>query len=446
MTKQQIYQIIHNPKWIKLLTFAFTALLGFRLFYFVHTHTANVLYMDQWDIYRGLFQDFNLWEAFRLQHGSHRQGIGALLSYGLAHLTGLSSFWEAHTMVSISILNSALAVWLLRKLIGHWHVAFALIPFLFINISSYEVYLGAPNPAHGLLPQTLALLIAACHFLKNNYLKTALLSVLLFLIMHTGYGYFMVFFYALFAFAELLSNIKQKKHLFLSSTFFVIIAAILGCFFINYATPMSTEEKQSIGLHYLWKLPAFATGLFSRTLGASRVNFVMLPAALVLGSLIFFSVRDYFSLLLNKKLITKERKILLILAGFSLLFTFAASFGRAPGGIGASISSRYIPFITLGLLAFMAYWIQSKHKWSLKVLFAFSIFFSIQELRPRGRDAKSAQEFYQGKLDFKNCYLQSEDFDKCNNQVDFYIYPPKISGRIPPRLDFLKERDWSLFK
>jgi hypothetical protein len=313
---------------------------------------------------------------------------------------------------------------------------------MILNLSQYEVFAGAPNPAHGVIPQFLILLILNTFFIRSNLRKTISFGALIFCVMHTGYGYFAVF----SALIMLLMSLIKPKFSFsaLRKTdlvFLLLIILIMIVYYIPYSKPMDEAESQNVGLSYLWKLPFFAAGIVSRGLGASRVNFILVPC---LGILVYMAL--VFMKKWKSSWQTPKDRALLYLMLTCFLFLAGASWGRAPGGMGYSITSRYVPYVTLFLLAF--YWVLrgagGRPKLQIRALWIFTLFFSFQEFRPRGRDQRVATEYFENKKLFLECYKERKDFNYCNDNV-YSIYPSKISSHIPGRLKLMEEEGWAFF-
>src|SRR5215813_15241915 len=73
-----------RPQWQLVAVLAAFAALSARLFTLISRYAVNVFFMDQWDFNEAtLFEKHSLWEMFRWQHGPHRQGLGALLSFSV---------------------------------------------------------------------------------------------------------------------------------------------------------------------------------------------------------------------------------------------------------------------------------------------------------------------------------------------------------------------------
>jgi hypothetical protein len=59
-----------------------------RLVGFVQANAVDLLYEDQWDFLRPLFEGRGPWSCFFYQHGPHRQGLGGLVDWYLFNATG----------------------------------------------------------------------------------------------------------------------------------------------------------------------------------------------------------------------------------------------------------------------------------------------------------------------------------------------------------------------
>jgi hypothetical protein len=62
-----------------------------QLFGKLDRHAVNILFSDQWATYGPLFDDYNAWQAFTMQFGPPRLGLGEFVAEAVAHLTA----WDA---------------------------------------------------------------------------------------------------------------------------------------------------------------------------------------------------------------------------------------------------------------------------------------------------------------------------------------------------------------
>src|SRR5438067_904303 len=88
-------QRIEPPHKYVFLIVAF-AVACFKIFRLVYLYAVNVFVADQWDFNNGtLFQRHSILQAFRWQHGPHRQGLGAILQLLFEPLIRWNSRYEA---------------------------------------------------------------------------------------------------------------------------------------------------------------------------------------------------------------------------------------------------------------------------------------------------------------------------------------------------------------
>ena len=121
--------------WIVALVF-FT--MTVRLALFLDRYGVNLVYLDQWDFWNGLFDGTDAWTLFRWQHGLQRQGLGNLISAVVLSHTGWNSKAEAGASAAAMVLAGLAALWLVKRLNGRvrlWDIA---VPLLFLTTMNVE--------------------------------------------------------------------------------------------------------------------------------------------------------------------------------------------------------------------------------------------------------------------------------------------------------------------
>lgn len=122
--------------WILSLVFLATIALAARLLTLISRYAANVFFMDQWDFNDAtLFQPHSLWEMFRWQHGPHRQGLGAVISFLIEPHFHWNSRCESFLAGAMVILAALCALWLKQRLFGALTVFDVCIPVIFLSTS-----------------------------------------------------------------------------------------------------------------------------------------------------------------------------------------------------------------------------------------------------------------------------------------------------------------------
>jgi hypothetical protein len=147
---------------------------------------------DQWDFNDPiLFYPQPLWQAFRYQHGPHRQGLEALAGLLIGRLSHWNTRADAFGIGIIVVLASLCALWLKRRLFGSLGHTDVIIPMLFFTRVQWETFLGTTNPAHGSLLLLLIVLYCLSWTNRRDIAKYPLIVIFNFLAVYTGFGLFL---------------------------------------------------------------------------------------------------------------------------------------------------------------------------------------------------------------------------------------------------------------
>src|SRR5499425_2660591 len=148
--------------WSLALVLSAAAALSARLLLLISRYAANVFFMDQWDFNDAtLFERHSLWEMFRWQHGPHRQGLGALLSYFIEPHFAWSGRSDSFMAGAVVIVAATSALLLKRRLFGSISAWDICIPLIFLTPLQYEALFITANLTQGPIPLLLILLYCA---------------------------------------------------------------------------------------------------------------------------------------------------------------------------------------------------------------------------------------------------------------------------------------------
>lgn len=136
----------------------FSLIVVARWWYYVNRYSVNILFWDQWDFYNAFFENKNLWEIFRWQHGPHRQGIGFIITRVVASLSGWDTRVEAFTIAGVVCLAMITALALRARFKPRLFWADVAIPLIFLTPIQFELFAGTPNLSHGSVPLLLFML------------------------------------------------------------------------------------------------------------------------------------------------------------------------------------------------------------------------------------------------------------------------------------------------
>jgi len=76
----------------------------------VDRNAVNILFLDQWDYLRALFENRGVWAFFNAQHGPHREGLAVLVTTIIYRVTAWNVRAEAFAIVVVMVIASLAAL------------------------------------------------------------------------------------------------------------------------------------------------------------------------------------------------------------------------------------------------------------------------------------------------------------------------------------------------
>ena len=435
-----------RSQWQLVAVLAAFAALSARLFTLISHYAVNVFFMDQWDFNEAtLFQRHSLWEMFRWQHGPHRQGLGALLSYWIEPHFRWSSRADAFMAGAIVVLAAALALYLKYKLFGELGIFDACIPLIFLTPLQYEALLITANLTQGPLPLLLLLAYCGAWTISSAGWRYGFILFLNFLAIHTGYCFFLGLVTPIALGLDFYAEPRQsqnRKWGFLIAE--LASLASLGVFFLHYRFTTEVDCSPNLLLKPLDYLE-FLVLLFAGVFGIKGTGFLPLlvggtAGAAVLAAFVSSFRQSFHPCAKNR---CRARSIA-VLTGFCLLFSVSTAYGRSCLGAEVAQISRYVIWMEPGFLG-LYFFLGSRPK-SLFGLTALSVFAAALLLTvPLRKDDTKILEFVSAaKRNWKACYLKFEDIRGCNHAVGYGVYP-NLDRNLKGKLDFLKQTKQNLY-
>ena len=139
-------------------------------------------------------------------------------------------------------------------------------------------------------------------------------------------------------------------------------------------------------------------------------------------------------------------RIVTILLGYSLLFGLGTAIGRVQIGAYGAGSSRYYPYVTIGILGLYFHLLTLRRtaprKWGVTILLLGAVVAGLHLTR---LDEFTMSQISNGKRVWRECYLQTEDIARCDKATKFPICPPQEAAKLKERLDYLKRNKLNLY-
>ena len=424
-------------------------LLAARLFVLISHDAVNILFWDPWDFDDAtLFQQHSVWQMFRWQHGWHRQGLGALLQKLVEphiHWNGRS---EAFLVGALFVVASVLALLLKVRLYGSVGYSDVVVPLLFLNPLQYETLVWSPNPSQGALPLLLVILYGFCWLIRTNHRKYTCILIVNFFLIYTGFGIFIGPVTPVLLALDYYANTRHlpTRYQWGTAAAVAISIASLASFFVGYRFTMGVDCPAPAP-----KNP-FAYILFIALMFAHAGGFraLSLPLATLLGSVVLLSFLVALTIT-TKGLFPRasdrwprDAAIATLLA-YSGIFCLNASYARMCLGLVAAETSRYTPYVILGLFGLYLYALSNRRP-DDRVLLILVLVFAVFGACPLNRsDALNNDLFNRGKRAWRECYLARHDINECNAVTHFQIYPHPEATHLQEKLDFLERNRLNLY-
>jgi hypothetical protein len=369
----------------------------------------------------------------------------------LAGLTHWNTRAEALAIVGIVSVATLLAVYLKRQLFGSLAFTDVMIPFLFLSRSQHEMLVGASNLSHGPFPLLLTMLVCLAWIQADRLIRYGLVLLVNFLMIFTGFGLFMGLITPPLLAFDCYCGMRAKQKGALTGGILACVIALLSLasFFIGYVfAPPLPADCSRLPCGNVLAYPWYASLMFANVFGlkaqggvsSSVVGIALL--ACVVGVLI------HHLRLMSRREGGTERtsRIVAILLGYSLLFGLGTAIGRVHLGVNTADSSRYYPYVAIGILGLYFHLLTLRRtairKWGVTVLLAGAVVAGLHLTRT---DEDTISRISNGKREWRSCYLRTENIEGCNRAAGFIIYPRPEATDLKGKLDYLKRNRLNLY-
>lgn len=414
----------------------------FRLIAVVNRYSVNMIFWDQWDFYTPLFNRASLWRIFTWEHAPIREGIGLVLDKFVLDATRWNTRAEALFMVGILVLAAMAALLLKQKLYCRLGYSDVVIPCLFLTFAQLEILIGEENPSYSVFPELLLILYCLAWTISKPILRYASVLLLNFLLIFTGFGFFMGLVTIGILLLDLRREFRASGSLRLSAVALVLAIVSQASFFYRYQ--WSTEITCPIFGAHFWQYPWFM-GLMMAYFFGLRTT---VAASILGGSLALIAVAvlawHLWRLWRDRGWSPIDVTVVILLA-YTLLFQANTALGRVCLGLPwAAQFSRYMGLLVPAFLAIYLHvltWRANRIRTAAQIVFALALVPSTL-LIPAGY---SPQTVHDGKAAWRACILQTGQIDYCDRTTSFPVYPFPRKTHLLEKLQFLQQNQLNLY-
>jgi hypothetical protein len=425
-------------------------LLATRLFVLISRDAVNILFWDPWDLDDAtLFQQHSVWQMFRWQHGWHRQGLGALMQKVVEPYIHWNGRSEAFLLGALFVVVSVLALLLKVRLYRGVCYSDLVVPLLFLSPLQYETLVWSPNPSQGALPLLLAILYSFCWLIRTYHWKYTCILIVNFFLIYSGFGIFIGPVTPVLLALDYYANTRHlpTRYQWGTAAALAISIASFASFFIGYRFTMGVDCPAPAPKNPL-AYPPFITLMFAHAGGFRALS---LPLASLVGSVALLLFLAGLTIT-TKRLFTRASDqwprdaVIAALLAYSGIFCLNASYARMCLGLAAAYTSRYTPYVILGLFGVYLYALSNRRP-AVRVKFILVLaVFAVSGACPLNRsDAFNNDLFNRGKRAWRECYLARHNIYECNAVTHFQIHPHPEATHLQDKLDFLERNHLNLY-
>lgn len=419
---------------------------AWRLFAIANRYGVDVPFFDQWGYYDAFFKAHSIWEIFAWQHGPHRQGIGFFLTWLINWATHWDQRAQSFLICGTACITALVALGIKKRVAGTLRWYDVILPLIILSPQQWEAVIGTPNVSHGAMPLLLILLSCAAWTIAKLPLRYASVLILDFLATFTGFGIFMGLVTPFLLLLALLQawRRRDRHHVMLAGGAIVAAMAILAVFRVGYVFAPGVSNYRFPDPN--WHLyPAFVGMQFTMLCGIHQASALNAYTGLALAGAAALTCSFLAWATITRPAEQPGRRIALLLLAFTLLFSINAAIGRLCLGLEAATNSRYFPLMAPALISACFLLTEISHPKSRNLatalLLAIVLFASIPQ-----RQVKEMLWYHDGKSAWVDAYRRTGNVVQADKAASFVIYPNHRKKNIEPRLQWLRDRQLSLFR
>ena len=319
------------------------SILALRLFWFTDHYAVDLFFYDQWSYLTSSIYPHSLIEGFFTPIGPHRIGLGYLFFKSILVLGDYNNRWISMLVVVMMVANASLFSIIKTHLVGKLQLSDIYVPLIFFNLHQYAVIIKNPNISIHQLPFAFLMLLLLLFSRGMSPKKFLWLMPAVPLMSFTGNGFFVTIALLCFSVIMALKSGDLKKWWWGMSAI-ALISTLVYLATANYSAMDCGQSLTASAGYYFTFLSGMTLNGLLISQSASVLKVVMFVVLVIFGTWIACGR------IINSK--TEKSLAPLILLLYSLLFIAATTLGRWCYGLGITDSSRYIPHIGMGFLAF----------------------------------------------------------------------------------------------
>jgi hypothetical protein len=383
--------------------------------WYIHTYSPSIVIGDRLNLLAPIYSGATLFEGFFHQHGSHFLGITHLITSLATVVLGKTP----NTDLWASVVNLAITVILLvalRKKLSPSPLSWKDVPLLLIPLSLAPAHSFFLFPhVHWMLP-AFSLGLTLTWFISAPLKRTIIQCILIFCAAFSGYAFLCIPAFLIFD-AFLILRRKPLQIISLETGAKFAVTVITGfVFYMKYVVALTGKSKTDsidMNISYFIQILKNSLGMAWSQKGAFLFPFMI--TAIIAAIIILFWRKP-------RKPLFKMLPIYYLFAVW-VSFVFVIALARSGEDPMSGLSARYYSTLLLLPISVFLMWRTSMKNTAAELIWVLiAVLIYLTPYKPSLSDGA----FFQEKIiSFDDCYRESKDVVKCNDEAGYAILQPQ---------------------
>jgi hypothetical protein len=435
------------------------ALLYVNWLFAIARFQPNVMFMDQWDFLRPLFDGEGSWKLFVQQQGPVREGLGLVVTGWILKATSWDVRYDSVWVVTVLLVATVLALRLKWKMTGTLRLGDAWIALFGLSLGQFETVVIVSHVSHSVLPLALILLAANLWLDKRSGVRYLGAGITALTLTFTAFGLFASGMIAVLLGARIIRHVLDREYR--AAVPAIAASAVITAGWLLFSRGYVFEPSVS-NFRFPWSPWTDYVHFIVVMLNLPTAQVGAGPRHYLLGTALMLVIATGavgIARVWMKRRPTLNEDVLLLLIGSGLLFVITTAIGRVSLGTLAGFSSRYLSLMfTLWLAVYLVAATSYRRMLPLATICVWSLVvlpYTSMYQRPLadwpgtvgvGRwQIDTMMHFGTNKAEWARVYLATGRWESAQAAVLQPLHPNPGASRFDEKLRFLRERRLSFF-
>jgi hypothetical protein len=324
------------------------------------------------------------------------------------------------------------------------------VPLIILTPAQYQMYAGAPNLSHSAMPLLLLMLYVFAWAALSGTWRLVTILILNFLLIYSGFGFFAGLITPFLFGTEIVRAYRShnQKDILLALACVIISVLSLLSFFTGYRYDPGVNSFW-FPINEWWLYPLYMSLMIANFCGIKGISIISYTVGFfIIFLMIILAIYHWMRSLKGGISPTESRidSVIAFLITFTLLFCAGTAIGRISSGLITAQFSRYITLMIPGFFGIYLWMVTRPAGMMRKFLLTAAVVCLIAATFPlREVDREYLKASLQGKSDWKNLYLLTEDSEMTTKLTGFCLCYLPERAHLNQKLEYLKKNKLNLY-